>query len=216
MQKEDPTLETTTGDRSEDSELRGSQDVKSPKRFFLTRQQYLRIILILLIILITVGIFVFRDKVASLQGYGYLGAFLVSLISSATIILPIPGLAVIFALGATYNPYLIGLAAGAGSTLGELSGYMAGYSGQIVIKDNKTYQRMEAWMKRQGSIIIFVLAFVPNPLFDLAGAAAGVLRYPVWKFLLFCFSGKAPKSILAALAGAWTLEWVREILEKYF
>lgn len=216
MDREDTTLDTTTGDRSKNSELRGSQSVKRPKRFFLTQQQYLRIILILAVISITVGIFVFRDRVASLQGYGYLGAFLISLVSSATIILPIPGLAVIFALGATYNPYLIGLAAGAGSALGELSGYMAGYSGQIVIKDSKTYQRMEAWMKRRGSIIIFVLAFVPNPLFDLAGAAAGVLRYPVWKFLLFCFSGKAPKSILVALAGAWTLEWVREILEEYF
>jgi uncharacterized membrane protein YdjX (TVP38/TMEM64 family) len=75
---------------------------------------------------------------------------------------------------------------------------------------------MERWMKRRGSIVIFVLAFVPNPLFDLAGAAAGALRYPIWKFLLVCFLGKTPKSILVAFAGAWTLDWVLEFVKRYF
>lgn len=200
----------------EDIGISKDQRVKVTKRAFLSNELYLRILVVIIVIGITVGLFIFRDRVANLAGYGYLGAFLISLISSATIILPIPGLVVIFALGATYNPYLVGLAAGAGSALGEITGYLAGYSGQIVLRNSKTYLRMEQWMKRRGSIIIFVLAFVPNPLFDLAGAAAGVLRYPLWKFLAVCFLGKTPKSILVALAGAWTLEWVRELLERYF
>ena len=208
MGKDDPTIDTTSDETD--------KKAKAPKRLFLSREQYTRILLILFVLAVTAGIFVFRDRVSNLQGYGYLGAFLISLVSSATIILPIPGLALIFALGDAYNPFLIGIAAGAGSALGELTGYMAGYSGQIVLKNNKTYLRMERWMKRRGSIVIFVLAFVPNPIFDLAGAAAGVLRYPLWKFLLVCFLGKTPKSILVALAGAWTLEWVRDILERYF
>ena len=208
MGKDDPTIDTTSGETD--------KKAKAPKRLFLSREQYTRILLILMVLAVTAGIFVFRDHVVNLKSYGYLGAFLISLVSSATIILPIPGLALIFALGDAYNPFLIGIAAGAGSALGEITGYMAGYSGQIVLKNNKTYLRMERWMKRRGSIVIFVLAFVPNPVFDLAGAAAGVLRYPLWKFLLVCFLGKTPKSILVALAGAWTLEWVRDILERYF
>jgi uncharacterized membrane protein YdjX (TVP38/TMEM64 family) len=208
MGKDDPTIDTTSGETDKKAE--------APKRLFLSREQYTRILLIVIVLAVTAGIFVFRDRVSNLQGYGYLGAFLISLVSSATIILPIPGLALIFALGDAYNPFLIGIAAGAGSALGEITGYMAGYSGQIVLKNNKTYLRMERWMKRRGSIVIFVLAFVPNPIFDLAGAAAGVLRYPLWKFLLVCFLGKTPKSILVALAGAWTLEGVRDILERYF
>lgn len=192
------------------------QGTEGKKQGFLSRKQYLRISIIIVVIAITAGIFVFRDRVANLAGYGYLGAFLISLISSATIIVPVPGIAVIFALGATYDPYLIGVAAGAGAALGEISGYMAGYSGQMVIKNNKTYLRMERWMRRRGTFVIFVLAFVPNPLFDLAGAAAGILRYPLWKFLAVCFLGKTPKSILIALAGAWALEGVLKFLEKYF
>ncbi len=215
MRKEDPTLDVTNG-RAEDSGSLSSHKANATKRPFLSRQLCLRILVILLALGVTASIFVFRNQVSHLSSYGYLGAFLISLLSSATIILPIPGLALIFALGAAYNPILVGLAAGAGSALGEITGYMAGYSGQIVLQNNNTYLRMERWMKRRGSIVIFVLAFVPNPIFDLAGAAAGVLRYPVWKFLLVCFLGKTPKSILVALAGAWALEGVLRFIEKYF
>jgi len=215
MGEKDPTLDTISDD-GKGMEEGGEQQAKAAKRPFLSRELYLRILVILIILGVTASIFIFRDRVSNLAGYGYLGAFLISLLSSATIILPIPGLALIFALGAAYDPFLVGLAAGAGSTLGEITGYMAGYSGQIVLKNNKTYLRMERWMKRRGSIVIFVLAFVPNPLFDLAGAAAGALRYPIWKFLLVCFLGKTPKSILVAFAGAWTLDWVLEFVKRYF
>jgi membrane protein DedA with SNARE-associated domain len=43
-------------------------------------------------------------------------------------------------------------------------------------------------------------------LFDLAGIAAGVLHYPVWRFLLICFIGKSIKGLALALAGAQWLE----------
>ena len=64
--------------------------------------------------------------------------------------------------------------------------------------------------------IASVIMLDGNPLFDVAGAAAGILRFPLWKFLVACFLGKTPKSILVALAGAWTLEWVRDLIERYF
>jgi len=215
MAEKDPALDTVTDD-AKGIETGEEDQAKVTKRPFFSRELYLRILVLILVLGITAVIFVFRDRVANLAAYGYLGAFLISLLSSATIILPVPGIAVIFALGATYNPYLVGLAAGAGSALGELSGYMAGYSGQGVFRKSKTYLRMENWMRRRGPLVIFVLAFVPNPIFDLAGAAAGILRYPVWKFLLFCFLGKTPRSILIAFAGAWALEGVLKFLQRYF
>src|SRR4030042_830849 len=131
MREDNPT--------SKNTELPAAQIAKNKSRFTLSRELCLRILVILIVIGISAGIFVFRDKVANLEGYGYLGAFLISLVSCATIILPIPGIALIFALGDTYNPFLVGLAAGAGSALGEISGYMAGYSGQMGIRNNKTY-----------------------------------------------------------------------------
>ncbi|HEY48472.1 MAG TPA: VTT domain-containing protein [Dehalococcoidia bacterium] len=187
---------------SEDTIAAASQQKEdSAKHAFLSRRLLLRIVAILLVVAITATIFVFRDWVENLEAYGYLGAFLISLVTTATIILPIPGIVLIVGLGAVYDPVLIGLAAGAGSALGELTGYMAGFSGQVVFEKSRIYIRLEHWMRRRGSIVILILSFVPNPFFDLAGAAAGVLRYPLWKFLLFCFVGKTLRYILVAAFG---------------
>ncbi len=171
------------------------------KRALLSRRLLIRILAILVVIGVTATIFVFRDKVESLEEYGYLGAFLISLVTTATIILPVPGIVLIVGLGAVYDPVLIGLAAGAGSALGEITGYMAGFSGQVVFEKSRIYMRLERWMKRRGAIVILVLSFVPNPFFDLAGAAAGVLKYPLWRFLVFCFAGKTLRYILVAAFG---------------
>jgi len=80
------------------------QQARAARRPFLSRELYLRILVLILVLGVTVAIFVFRDRVANLAGYGYLGAFLISLLSSATILLPVPGIAVICAIGATYDP----------------------------------------------------------------------------------------------------------------
>jgi len=40
------------------------------------------------------------------------------------------------------------------------------------------------------------------------GIAAGALRFPVWKFLLFCWLGRTILYISIALFGAWGLETI--------
>lgn len=41
-------------------------------------------------------------------------------------------------------------------------------------------------MKRYGGLAIFLFAFFPLLIFDFVGIAAGVFRFPLRKFLLFC------------------------------
>jgi uncharacterized membrane protein YdjX (TVP38/TMEM64 family) len=157
----------------------------------------------------------FRSCLQELAGYGYVAVFLVGLISNATIVLPIPGLAVSSLMGGVFNPWVVGLVAGAGQTLGELSGYMVGYSGQTLIDENPTYDRLSGWMRRHGLLTIFVLAVIPNPLFDLGGIAAGALRFPAWKFLLSCSAGKAIKNVAFALAGCYGIEKLFDLLHGW-
>ncbi len=78
---------------------------------------------------------------------------------------------------------------------------MAGFSGQVVFEKSRIYMRLERWMRQRGAIVILILSFFPNPFFDLAGAAAGVLKYPLWRFLVFCFVGKTLRYILVAAFG---------------
>src|SRR3989338_11117183 len=70
--------------------------------------------------------------------WGYLGILFVQLISSSTVLLPLPGIAVVFLYGAVLNPLIVGLFAATGSALGELTGYAVGYGGhRLIISKNR-------------------------------------------------------------------------------
>jgi len=183
---------------------------QQPHSFWLSKP--FRILVVLAVLGLSVAIFALRDRFAEMAAIGYPGIFLVSLLGNATIVLPAPSLALVFAMGSALPPLFVGLAAGAGEALGELTGYAAGFSGRAVIEDRKTFQRLEAWMQRAGGITIFVLSVIPNPFVDLAGMAAGALRYPVWRFLLACWLGKTLKTTLVAWAGSQSLTLIKPLL----
>ena len=176
------------------------------------KKSFVPLLTLLLVIAITVVLFLYRDRVSEFEELGYLGAFLISLVANATIILPMPGLLLLVALGAAFNPVLVGLVGAVGGAIGELSGYIAGYSGRGIARSNKWFVRAERWMRRWGTLTIFVFSLVPLLPFDAAGMVAGVLRFPIWKFLLACFLGKALLYIVMALSGAWG--W--DTLLRYF
>jgi uncharacterized membrane protein YdjX (TVP38/TMEM64 family) len=166
------------------------------------RDTIFHVLVLILVIALTILLFVFRNEVKRLGVYGYPGIFIISIISNATIIIPIPGILITTAMGAVFNPLGVALAAGAGSAIGELTGYLAGFGGQVIIEKKDWYERVMKWMKKYGDVTIFTLSLIPNPLFDLAGMAAGTLKLPVWRFLLACFLGKFLKMLIFAYFGA--------------
>ena len=172
----------------------------------------LRVVILLLVIGLTVLLVIYREEIQSLKAFGYPGIFLFSILANATIIIPVPGVVFTSAMGAVYNPLWVSIAAGAGAALGELTGYLAGFSGQAVVEDSHRYERVVHWMEKYGDITILVLAFIPNPLFDLAGIVAGILKMPVWKFLTFCVIGKILKMMMFAYAGSWVMQFLEQIL----
>jgi membrane protein YqaA with SNARE-associated domain len=167
-----------------------------------------RILAILAVIAISVYVFSIRDDAEKLAVYGYPGIFVLSFLSYATVLLPAPGVAVIFAMGAVFNPVGVALAAGAGATLGELSGYLAGFSGQTVIENATIYDRLAGWMGKNGPLTVFLLSAIPNPFFDLAGVAAGALKMPLGRFLFWAWIGETTKMFIFALAGSSWLTWL--------
>ncbi|HQK03234.1 MAG: VTT domain-containing protein [Chloroflexi bacterium] len=161
-----------------------------------------RVVLLIVLIAATFTLIIFREQVQKLQAFGYPGIFLFSLLSNATILLPLPGVVFTSSMGAVFNPFWVALAAGLGAALGEISGYLAGVSGQILFENKANYSKVMDWMRKYGLWTILVLAFIPNPLFDIAGFAAGSLKIPVWKFLLLCAIGKIAKMLFFAYLGA--------------
>jgi len=144
-----------------------------------------------------------------LRDVGYVGVFVVALLSNATIILPAPGWVLTIAAGATLNPLIVAFVAGAGEALGEITGYLAGSSGSIVLEDRESYRKSARLMKRWGVWFIMALAFIPNPAFDIVGIIAGALKMPVTKFLWGTFLGKLMRALLLAYGsyGVFTHFW---------
>jgi membrane protein YqaA with SNARE-associated domain len=174
------------------------------------KKRLIPLLTLLLVIAISVGIFYFYryypGKIDELKAYGYLGAFIISLTFNATVILPAGNILILSALGAILpSATIVGLVGGAGAAIGETTGYLAGYSGHGLVANRRLYIRVEGWMKRWGTMTIFILSLVPF-VFDLAGIAAGVLRFPFWKFFLLCWLGRTILYIGAAWAGAWGWE----------
>jgi membrane protein YqaA with SNARE-associated domain len=172
------------------------------------KKNYLSLLVILAVIALSVALYLYRDIVAKLGGNGYLVAFLISLISSLTIVLPVPGFLLLISMVSIFNPILVALAASTGGIIGELTGYLAGRSGRNMLQANKAYMKAESWMQRWGIWAILFFAFVPIVPFDVAGLAAGALRFPLWKFMVAGWVGKSLKFIMLLLLAAWGFQFV--------
>ena len=164
---------------------------------------------------VAVGAFMWATGRLEAQNVGYAGALAVNLISSASIIIPVPGLIVVCGGAveeAGLNPVLLGMAGGFGSTIGELSGYLAGYSGSALVQRSKYYERVSQWVVRYGGLPLFVLSAVPNPVFDVAGIAAGSLGYPLRLFFVYVLAGKLVKFIVVAYACRLSIDWIINLI----
>lgn len=141
------------------------------------------------------------DKVRELGRFGYLGVFLISFAANATIILPAPGWIVSMAAATALNPLFVGLAAGTGEALGETTGYLAGASGRGIVQHGERYDWLAGLAQRYGLLFFAVMAFIPNPFFDLAGIIAGALGFRLRYFLLAVWVGKTTRALLLAYGG---------------
>jgi uncharacterized membrane protein YdjX (TVP38/TMEM64 family) len=168
----------------------------------------LRILALLVVIAITYFVYSIRDRVDESAAYGYPGIFLVALMANATVFLPAPGVAVVFAMGNIFHPLGVALAAGTGGALGELSGYLAGFSGQAVVEKTNIYDRIHPWVVKYGIWAILVLSAIPNPFFDIAGVTAGIAKMSLRRFLVACWIGQLIKMALFAYAGFYSLDWL--------
>ena len=173
----------------------------------------LRLVALLAVVAISVYVFSIRERATEFAALGYPGVFAIALMANATVFLPAPGVAVIYAMGSAFNPLGVGLAAGAGGSIGELSGYLAGFSGQAIVERTDLYERISPFVEKYGGWAIFVLSAIPNPFFDIAGVAAGIAKMPMWKFLLFCFMGQIVKMTLFAYAGKYSIDWLASLIQ---
>ena len=146
--------------------------------------------------------------------FGFFGVFLVSLLGTMAIIVPIPYTLVILFLGIEgWDPLLLTIAGGSGSALGEFAGYLLGYYGRRIVSVERQ-RKMDYLLKIFGKyspLAIFLFALTPLPD-DLLFIPLGILRYNPLKIFIPALFGKFLMIyILASFGSIYT-----DILSLFF
>lgn len=135
--------------------------------------------------------------------FGYFGVFLVSLVGTMAIVVPIPYTLVILGLGAAgWDPLLLTIAGGSGSAIGELAGYFLGYYGRRIISEERQ-RKMDYFLKLFGKYTpaaIFIFALTPLPD-DLLFIPLGILQYSLFKAFIPAILGKTLMCYILATFG---------------
>jgi len=179
-----------------------------------------------LLIALIYFIFVKNDQAFAeiIHSYGLFGLFLGSIIANASILLPLPIDIFVFLLAnepfvgeGLVNAIALGLVAGLGSAIGEMSGYILGLMGAAGIESikEKQYEKLSEIkhnIKELGTVFIVLGAFTPFP-FDLIGIAAGLIKFDPKRFFFAALIGKVLRYVVIAVAGFYSIGFVRAIFE---
>lgn len=185
---------------------------------------------ILVTLLLAALVVINRDIVQELAGYGYLGLFFVSALGGATVLVPVPMLAVQFAMGGILEPWFgplvlgplfVGIVSGFSETLGAMTIYLTGYGGGTPLKERndedkpkgrltRAYIKIMKMMEKRGSLTIFLVSAVINPFFYPVSLAAGAVRFGLARYFFIALSGKIIKCSMIAYAGYFGLRGIFE------
>lgn len=149
------------------------------------------------------------------NSYGYLGAFVVTLLGNVTILIPIPFALIIYLGGSFLNPLALGLVTGAAATIGEMSSYLVGRGGRRVIEARygRRLDSMRVLINRWGMLGIFLFSLLPLPD-DLLLVPLGMIKYNVWKLITAMFLGKTLMCLVISYAGFYSFSGIMEIFES--
>jgi uncharacterized membrane protein YdjX (TVP38/TMEM64 family) len=195
------------------AKLRSWLDIKTIFGWIRKRYRPLLGLLFAIGIIVAVGILYInnRDFFKELEGYrgvwGYVAAFVISVLLNATIIIPVSAMAVITSMGGVLSlPWLVGIVGGIGAGIGEMTAYVAGRSSRQLLAKSNVYTRIEKWVTRWGWIAVFILSIFPF-VFDVVGIIAGAMRMPWWKFCLACWAGRTVSYVTVAYLGHFGLKF---------
>lgn len=161
------------------------------------------------------------EFIVRFQRFGYLGLFIITLVSGFSIPLPVPYMVFTFTLGGVLDPALVGLAAGTGLGVGGTLLYLTGRGGRRIfpsfnISDPADeayssrwskflrrikFQRIMHFAHRRGALAVFVLSVLPNPFFTPMAISLGTVRFRFVKFFFACWAGQTVKTLAIAYLG---------------
>lgn len=139
--------------------------------------------------------FIYRNTIEEYSALSYFGVFIACIASTATIFLPAPGLLVVLRYAHIFNPIVVILIGGIGAAIGEMVGYLFGWSGNAMLNIDKS-SKVFTWFTSHPNTMVFVFSMIPLPVFDFIGICAGATNMNPLRFFGICTMGKTIKMAL--------------------
>jgi len=159
---------------------------------------------IVALIALNIALYLAPIDYRALTTFAYAGAFFVCLVANAVVAIPIPYIPVIAHIGATAeSPALVIALAALGSVLGESVAFVVGRAEQGLVSEHPLYKRLHRLAERKwlAGLVLFGLAVPLNPLFDVAGVAAGAMGMRYHVFFVAVFTARVVRMALIVWLG---------------
>ncbi|MCH8229140.1 MAG: VTT domain-containing protein [Chloroflexi bacterium] len=152
--------------------------------------------------------------------FGYAAVFILPMIASLTLLLPLPVFPIIFLAGGLLDPVATGFLAAAGMTVGMAAMYFAAASGQDAVRSSianrsgiagRLAQKFLGGFERRPALATFIMSAIPGPQFSFSGLVAGAAGVPPRTYFLYTFLGRIVVMLPLALAGKFAAEKVQSL-----
>ena len=152
---------------------------------------------------------------------GLVGLFLVSIVDSSFVPLPLPGVTDIMLIlyaAQHANPILLVTTATVGSALGGWFSYRVGQSGGMAFIEKRTppriFKRVTRWMESHAILAVSLPALLPPPApLSPFVLAAGALKMSLQRFMLAFTASRLLRHLIAVIIG---IRYGKHVLHLWF
>ncbi|MFC1663281.1 VTT domain-containing protein [Patescibacteria group bacterium] len=162
---------------------------------------------------------IWEQAITFSQDYGYWGGLIFAFLAHTTIIIPVPYTILLVYLGSTgLNVIWLGLMAGLGASIGELTSYLVGLAGGAFVwkKYGQHFKALKKILEKKPRMmpwIIFLFGASPLPD-DVLLIPLGMIRYNFFKAVIPMAIGKIILTTIFAWSGQAAAPLVETILYK--
>jgi membrane protein YqaA with SNARE-associated domain len=147
----------------------------------------------------------------SLKQFGLFGIFIASLLSHLTVFARDMFVPLFIPLASVYNPVILGIFAGTGGALGEVTTYFLGWGVAESIEMNNLEDRIARWIHKYGLWAVLLVAMTPLPDTPIV-LLAGTRKLSFRRLLLVEILGKTALYSLGASIGGFVYTGLEDAL----
>jgi membrane protein YqaA with SNARE-associated domain len=161
-----------------------------------------KVLALVAVVVFNVGLFLVPIDYAGLGAFAYPGAFLITLVANAAVVVPVPYIPIVAHIATTADSAaVVVLIAALGSALGESVAFFVGRVEKDLFTGHPWFERLRVFFCREwrAGLFLFLFAMPLNPVFDVGGLGAGALGISFRTFFVAVLLGRIVRFTVIAL-----------------